>query len=114
MIFVIPQTLLHFEYLQIYKSVVYTRQLKAISNLNMEFGKISILHVFSQIHYLLKIFCAIHYNYTQPIPLVLNNSRLSQVKVTKFLSVTVDKNLTWKNHIDELVTKIQMYQGILV
>ena len=47
------------------------------------------------------------------LTLILNNSRLSQVKVTKFLGVIIDENLTWKNHIDELATKISKNIGIM-
>ena len=58
------------------------------------------------------IFCANQFKYTQSVPLILNNESLSQVKITKFLGVTIDENLTWKYHIDELATKISMNIGI--
>ena len=59
------------------------------------------------------IFCANQFKYTQSVPLILNNESLSQVKITKFLGVTIDENLTWKYHIDELATKISKNIGII-
>ena len=38
---------------------------------------------------------------------------LKQVKTTKFLGVTIDKNLTWKSHTDEIATKISKNIGIM-
>ena len=59
------------------------------------------------------IFCANQFKYTQSVPLILNNESLSQVKITKFLGVTIDENLSWKYHIDELATKISKNIGII-
>ena len=50
------------------------------------------------------IFCAYQFKYTQSVPLILNNARLSQVIKTRFLGITIDEKLSWKNHIDEVAT----------
>ena len=91
---------------------------EAIYNLNMELRKLSTWLLANKLcinvlksNYM--IFCANQFKYTQSVPLILNNENLSQVKITKFLGVTIDENLTWKYHIDELATKISKNIGII-
>ena len=38
--------------------------------------------------------------------LSLDNTEINRVDAFKFLGVTVDQILTWKNHIDELAKKM--------
>ena len=45
--------------------------------------------------------------------LSINDTELDEVNAFKFLGVTVDQNLTWKNHIDELAKKCSSRIGIL-
>ena len=45
--------------------------------------------------------------------LTLNNNDIDRVKAFKFLGVTVDENLTWKNHVDVLAKKCSSSIGIL-
>jgi len=45
--------------------------------------------------------------------LSLNNTDIDHVNSFKFLGVTVDEHLTWKNHIDELAKKCSSSIGIL-
>ena len=59
------------------------------------------------------IFCANQFKYTQSVPLILNNESLSQAKIIQFLGVTIDENLIWKYHIDELATTISKNIGII-
>ena len=72
---------------------------EAIYNLNMELRKLSTWLLANKLcinvlksNYM--IFCANQFKYTQSVPLILNNESLSQVKITKFLGVTIDENLT--------------------
>jgi len=36
------------------------------------------------------------------IPIMLSNCQLEQVMFTKFLGITIDSDLTWKNHIKDI------------
>ena len=40
------------------------------------------------------------------IDLYMDNFKINQIQYTKFLGVTVDSKLTWKNHIAEIENKI--------
>ena len=49
-----------------------------------------------------------------PTPtLLVGDIPISQVESTKFLGVTVDQHLTWKNHINNIASKISKNIGIL-
>ena len=38
--------------------------------------------------------------------IIINGSKINEVSHTKFLGVIIDKNLTWKNHIDYVCSKV--------
>ena len=43
----------------------------------------------------------------------INDTEIRQINATKFLGITIDQNLTWKNHINELRKKCSSAIGIL-
>jgi len=45
--------------------------------------------------------------------LVLNGEQLRCVNVNKFLGVTIDDQLNWKPHIDELTRKLNRNAGVI-
>ena len=45
--------------------------------------------------------------------LFIDNIKLERKKITKFLGVLVDENLSWENHIDLINTKVSKSIGIL-
>jgi len=47
------------------------------------------------------------------VKIVLDNTNLERVSKTKFLGVTIDENLTWKNHIDNISKNISKGVGII-
>ena len=49
----------------------------------------------------------------QKINVILDNVSLERVNSTKFLGVIIDKNLTWKNHIDAISKTISRNIGML-
>lgn len=51
-------------------------------------------------------------NHTIP-PIILDGEYIEQVKHTKFLGVTIDENLNWINHIDNINNKLSKATGIL-
>ena len=44
-------------------------------------------------------------NCKNEIDVILDNTKLERVKLTKFLGVLIDENLSWRNHIDNLSKK---------
>ena len=48
-----------------------------------------------------------------PLKLELENTFLERVSVFNFLGLTINENLTWKNHIDKVANKISKSMGIL-
>ena len=48
------------------------------------------------------------------IEIQINNQIIEQVNSTKFLGLIMDKELTWKQHIKMVETKISKILGILV
>ena len=44
---------------------------------------------------------------------IINNCKINEVSHTKFLGVLIDKNLTWKYHIDHVCSKVSKNIGIL-
>ena len=44
---------------------------------------------------------------------ILDKTNLERVHKTKFLGVTIDENLTWKNHIDNISKNISKGVGII-
>ena len=44
---------------------------------------------------------------------ILDGTELSRVKTTKFLGLTIDENLTWKYHIDNITTTISCNIGVM-
>ena len=50
---------------------------------------------------------------TKEKDIVINGTKISEVKTTKFLGVIIDSNLTWKPHIDYVSTKISKNIGII-
>ena len=90
---------------------------EAIRNLNMELVKLCKWLLANKLcinvlksNYI--IVCAYQFKYTQSVPLILNNAMLSQVK-QNVLGTTIDENLSWKNHFDEVATKISKNIGIM-
>ena len=45
--------------------------------------------------------------------LSIHDSEVKEVSTFKFLGITVDQNLTWKNHVDDLAKKCSRSIGIL-
>ena len=45
--------------------------------------------------------------------IMINGIKIDEVKYTKFLGVTIDSDLSWKNHIDSICSKIAKNIGIL-
>ena len=45
--------------------------------------------------------------------IILDDSKLSRVKTTKFLGLAIDENLTWKKHIDGVTKKISCNIGVM-
>ena len=45
--------------------------------------------------------------------IILDNTKLERVSKTKFLDVTIDENLTWKNHIDGFTKTISTNIGMI-
>ena len=45
--------------------------------------------------------------------LSIDDSEVKEVSTFKFLGITVDQNLTWKNHVDDLAKKYSRSIGIL-
>ena len=44
---------------------------------------------------------------------ILDGTELSRVKTTKFLGLTIDENLTWKYHIDNITKTISCNIGVM-
>ena len=44
----------------------------------------------------------------------INGQIINQVKCTKFLGLNVDEELCWKDHVDQVATKISKMTGIMV
>ena len=42
-----------------------------------------------------------------------DDTEVKEVSTFKFLGITVDQNLTWKNHVDDLAKKCSRSIGIL-
>lgn len=47
-----------------------------------------------------------HFNYCMPEPVILNNNEITCSDVYKFLGILIDKNLTFKHHITNLLGKL--------
>ena len=47
------------------------------------------------------------------IHIILDQTNLERVQKTKFLGVTIDENLTWKNHIDNISKNVSKGVGII-
>ena len=47
------------------------------------------------------------------LKLKINGVNIQQVSTVKYLGVTFDANLTWKNHIDELCLKLSKTVGVV-
>ena len=45
--------------------------------------------------------------------IILDNTKLQRVDNTKFLGVTIDENLSWKNHIDGITKTISRNIGMI-
>ena len=52
----------------------------------------------------------IHHN----LQVQMNDQRIEQVNNTKFLGLIIDKDLSWKYHINQVTLKISKMSGILV
>ena len=50
---------------------------------------------------------------TKNIDLYMDNFKINQIQYAKFLGVTVDSKLTWKNHIAEIESKISKNIGVI-
>ena len=49
----------------------------------------------------------------QTVPIKINEQPIELVKYTKFLGVYIDEELSWKHHIDQVVSKISQMRGIM-
>ena len=49
----------------------------------------------------------------QTLAIEINNEKIDKVKCTKFLSLYIDDELSWKYHIDQITTKISKMTGIM-
>lgn len=47
------------------------------------------------------------------LPVCVNNQLIQQVKFTRFLGITIDENLNFRQHIDHICTKLSKITGIL-
>ena len=47
------------------------------------------------------------------VDIILDNTKLQRVDNTKFLGVTIDENLSWKNHIDGITKTISRKIGMI-
>ena len=47
------------------------------------------------------------------LKLLINNRNISRVSSVKYLGVWIDEHLTWKVHVDNLITKIGSFNGIV-
>ena len=47
------------------------------------------------------------------VKLSIDDTEVKEVSTFKFLGITVDQNLTWKNHVDDLAKKCSRSIGIL-
>ena len=47
------------------------------------------------------------------VDIILDNTKLQRVDNTKFLGVTIDENLSWKNHIDGIIRTISRNIGMI-
>ena len=47
------------------------------------------------------------------VDIILYNTKLQRVDNTKFLGVTIDENLSWKNHIDGITKTISRNIGMI-
>ena len=57
--------------------------------------------------------CARSQPFDQDCKLYLNGSIIKQVSTVKFLGVTIDENLTWTPHLENLKKKLSCSQGVL-
>ena len=44
------------------------------------------------------------------VDIILDNTKLQRVDNTQFLGVTIDGNLSWKNHIDGITNNFKEYR----
>ena len=49
----------------------------------------------------------------QTVSIKINEQPIELVKYTKFLGVYIDEELSWKHHIDQVVSKISQMTGIM-
>ena len=47
------------------------------------------------------------------VDIILDKTKLKRVDKTKFLGVTIDENLSWKNHIDGITNTISRNVGMI-
>ena len=47
------------------------------------------------------------------VDIILDNTKLQRVDNTKFLGVTIDNNLSWKNHTDGITKPISRNIGMI-
>ena len=47
------------------------------------------------------------------VDIILDKTKLKRVDKTKFLGVTIDENLSWKNHIDGITKTISRNIGMI-
>ena len=52
-------------------------------------------------------------NITNKKDIFMSGSKINEVSSTKFLGVIIDKNLSWKFHIDHLCSKVSKNIGIM-
>ncbi len=52
-------------------------------------------------------------NNVNPLQLIIDNTNIDRVYGFNFLGLTINENLSWKNHIDKIANKVSKSMGIL-
>ena len=89
-----------------------------IDTLNLEIANISTWFKCNKLSLNIDKTCFINFNVSQSQPILLRNISIDNLpitekKSTKFLGVTLDDNLTWNNHIHNVIISISKATGVL-
>ena len=89
-----------------------------VNTLNSELAKISTWFKCNKLSLNIDKTCFINFNTSQsqliiPNNIIIDNIPLTEKKSTKFLGVTIDSNLNWNDHTNNLLTSISKGIGIL-
>ena len=72
-----------------------------------------LFHVFQAIYLYKRSVCIRTEGMHNYFKLYINGNKINQVSSTKFLGVTIDENLTWLPHIENLKKKLVSCHGTL-